>query len=368
MTPLYLDHNASQPLKPAARAALLAALEQPGNASSVHGFGRVQRRLLETARGQVAALAGLPPAGLVFTAGASEANNLALRGLPGSVLVGAAEHPSVLAARPDARRIPVSADGVIEPAALAAALAGLDRPLVAIQAANNETGVIQPLAELAPLVRAAGGWLHVDAVQAAGRLPPADWALHADSVALSAHKLGGPQGIGALLLAREASLVPLIAGGGQERRRRAGTEAVALAAGFGAAAAEAAATQPGEAARLLALRQRLEAGLLALAPDSVVFGAGAPRLGNTAAFAVPGIAAETALAALDLAGVAVSSGAACSSGKVEPSHVLAAMGIAPALARGALRVSLGWTTAAADVDRFLAVWKDHLSRTRATAA
>lgn len=368
MTPLYLDHNASQPLKPAARAALLAALETAGNASSVHGFGRAQRRLLEAARAQVAALAGLPPAGLVFTAGASEANNLALRGLPGPLLVGATEHPSILAVRPDARRIPVTAEGLIEPAALAAALEGLAQPLVAIQAANNETGVIQPLAALAPLVRAAGGWLHVDAVQAAGRLPPGDWAAMADSVALSAHKLGGPQGVGALLLAREAPLVPLVAGGGQERRRRAGTEPVALAAAFGAAAAEAAATQAAEAARLLALRERLEAGLKALASDSAIFGAGAPRLGNTTAFAVPGIAAETALAALDLAGIAVSSGSACSSGKVEPSHVLAAMGVAPALARGALRVSLGWTTAADDVDRFLAVWKDHLSRSRATAA
>ncbi len=370
MPPLYLDHNATQPLKPAARDALLAALAVTGNASSVHGYGRAQRRLLDQARAQVAALADLPPEGVVFTAGASEANNLALCGLPATAwLVSAVEHPSALAVRPEAQRLPVDADGLVRPADLAAALAALPAPaLVVIQAANNETGVVQPLADLAPLVRAAGGWLHVDAVQAAGRLPRALWAAGADSLALSAHKLGGPQGVGALLLARPTPLAPLIAGGGQERRRRAGTEPVALIAGFAAAATAAIADQAGEALRLLALRDLLEAGLRRLAPDCQVFGQAAPRLPNTTAFAVPGVAAETALAALDLAGVAISSGSACSSGKVEPSHVLAAMGVAPELARGALRVSLGWTTTAADVDRFLAVWKDHLTRLKATAA
>ena len=370
MTALYLDHNASQPLRPAAREALLAALENCGNAASVHGFGRAQRRLLEQARAQVAALAGMPPAGLVFTSGATEANNLALKGLPAaSLLLGATEHPSVLAARPDARLLPVGPEGRIDSAALAAALAAAPAPaLVAIQAANNETGVLQPLDLLAPLVRRAGGWLHVDAVQAAGRLPSALWAAQADSLALSAHKLGGPQGAGALLLAREAPLVAQQSGGGQERRRRAGTEPVALLAGFGAAAAAAAADQPAEALRQIHLRDRLEAGLRRLDAGTVIFGAATPRLPNTTAFAVPGVAAETALAALDLAGVAISSGSACSSGKVAPSHVLAAMGVDPALARCALRVSLGWTTTAAAVDRFLAVWESHLARRESSAA
>jgi cysteine desulfurase len=366
----YLDHNASQPLRPAARQALLAALEGEGNASSVHGFGRGQRRRLERARAEVAALAGWPPAGVVFTSGATEANNLALKGLPAaSLLLGGGEHPSVLAAAPGARRLPLTSEGLVEAAVLAAALAELPAPtLVALQAANNETGVIQPLAQLAPLVRQAGGWLHVDAVQAAGRLPPELWAAEADSLALSAHKLGGPQGAGALLLARDTPLAAQLAGGGQERRRRAGTEPVALLAGFGAAAAAAAAAQSAEAARLLALRERLEAGLRRIEARTVIFGEAAPRLPNTTAFAVPGVAAETALAALDLAGVALSSGSACSSGKVEPSHVLAAMGVAPGLARCALRASLGWSTTAAEVDRFLAVWESHLARLEPSAA
>ena len=370
MPACYLDHNASQPLRPAARAALLAALEGEGNAASVHAFGRAQRRHLEQARAAVAALAGLPPAAVVFTSGATEANNLALKGLPAaSLLLGGGEHPSALAAAPAAGRLPLTADGLIEPGVLAAALTALPAPtLVAIQAANNETGVLQPLALLAPQVRAAGGWLHVDAVQAAGRLPRALWADGADSLALSAHKLGGPQGAGALLLARDAPLTAQLAGGGQERRRRAGTEPVALLAGFGAAAAEAADRQAAEAARLLALRERLEAGLRRISAATVIFGAGAPRLPNTTAFAVPGVAAETALAALDLAGVALSSGSACSSGKVEPSHVLAAMGVAPGLARCALRASLGWSSTAAEVDRFLAVWESHLARLEPSAA
>lgn len=368
MTSVYLDHNAAQPLRPSARAALVAALEQSGNAASVHAFGRAQRRLLDRARGQVAALAGLPPAGLVFTSGATEANNLALKGLGFTrLLVGASEHPSVLAAAPQAEVLPVTAAGLVEPAALARRLAA-GPALVAIQAANNETGVLQPLEALAPLVRAAGGWLHVDAVQVAGRLPAALWAPHADSLALSAHKLGGPQGCGALLLARDAAVVPLLAGGGQERRRRAGTEAVALIAGFGAAAEEAGGLQAAESARLAALHARLEAGLLALEPATRIFGREGPRLPNTTAFAVPGLAADTALAALDLAGIAVSSGAACSSGKVEPSHVLAAMGVAAPLAKGALRVSLGWTTRDGDIARFLAAWEDHLARSRRAVA
>jgi cysteine desulfurase len=301
---------------------------------------------------------------VIFTAGASEANNLALKGLPSAAIaVSAGEHPSVLSAAPQAERLPMDGDGRLKLDALAAWLAAAPRPaLVALQAANNETGVVQPIAEAAAKVRAAGGWLHVDAVQAAGRLPAADWALEADSLALSAHKLGGPQGVGALVLRRDAPLSAQLAGGGQERRRRAGTEAVALIAAFGAALDEADRQQPAEAPRLMSLQQRLEQGLRALDPDVVLFGAGTARLPNTSCFALPGTRAETFLIALDLDGVAVSSGAACSSGKVEGSHVLAAMGAAADLSGGALRVSTGWDSKAEHIDRFLATAAAHLRR------
>ena len=362
--PAYLDYNATAPLRPAVREALLAALDTLGNPSSPHGFGRRARALVEAARACLADFAAAPGSGVVFTAGASEANNLALKGLPAAAIaVSAGEHPSVLAAAPEAERLPLDGEGRLDLQALAAWLQRAPRPaLVALHAANNETGVIQPLMEAAAQVRGAGGWLHVDAVQAAGRLPAADWAPAADSLALSAHKLGGPQGVGALVLRRETPLTAQLTGGGQERRRRAGTEAVALIAAFGAALDEAARLQPAETLRLSALRQRLEQGLGALDTAVVVFGAGAERLSNTTCFALPGTRAETFLIALDLEGVAVSSGSACSSGKVEGSHVLAAMGVAPELAAAALRISTGWDSRPEHVDRFLAAAAAHLRR------
>ncbi len=365
---VYLDYNATAPLRPEAAAALEAALRETGNPSSIHGFGRRARRRVEDAREAVAALVGGGPAGVIFTSGGSEANNLALTGLPaGRILVSEVEHDSVLRTAPEARRLPVDSQGRIDLDALGEALAeddGAAGPvLVSVMLANNETGVIQPVAEIAALARARGALVHCDAVQAAGRLEIDLEALGVAALSLSAHKLGGPQGAGALVLAEGISVAPLIRGGGQERRRRAGTENVPAIAGFGAAAA-AVLDAPKPDPELAGLRDGLEARLRALAPELVIFGAEAPRLANTSCFALPGLSAETQLLALDLAGIAVSSGAACSSGKVEPSHVLGAMGVGAETAASAIRVSLGWATTAADLERFIEAW-DGLYRRRA---
>ncbi|HEY0439670.1 MAG TPA: cysteine desulfurase family protein [Xanthobacteraceae bacterium] len=368
----YLDWNATAPLRPAARAALARALEGTGNPSSVHGEGRTARRLIESARQSVAALVGAEPGNVVFTSGGTEANMLALtphlqvgpeRAPRDRLLVSAIEHPSVGCggrfAAEAVSRIAVSASGALDLGDLQAQLSGAVRPLVSIMLANNETGVLQPVRAAAEIVHAAGGILHVDAVQAAGRMAVDITALGADLMTLSAHKIGGPQGVGALLR-RDQSLHfpdPLLKGGGQERGLRAGTENVAAIAGFGAAAAELRAQVAAEIVHLSGLRDRLEAGLRAIAPETVIFGADAARVPNTTLFALAGIKAETALIALDLAGIAVSSGSACSSGKVAPSHVLAAMGVAPELARGAIRISTGYGSTAADIDRFLQAWR-----------
>jgi len=361
---IYLDWNATAPLRSEARAAALAALGVIGNPSSVHGEGRAARRLIEQAREQVAALVGAEPRNVVFTSGGTEANMLALvpMGARDRLLTSAVEHPSVLAGgrfpAGNVERLPVTEDGQIDLAALEQRLAALrDGALVSIMAANNETGVIQPVTQAARLVHSAGGLLHVDAVQAAGRIGWDISAMGADLVTLSAHKIGGPKGVGALIGRTGLDTFrPLITGGGQERGARAGTENVAGIAGFGAAAAAARASLAAEAARMEALRERLETGLEAASPEVVVFGIEAERLPNTTLFAVPGMKAETAVIAFDLEGVAVSAGAACSSGKVQPSHVLAAMGVPPQLARAAVRVSLGPTTTESDVDGFIAAW------------
>jgi cysteine desulfurase len=371
----YLDWNATAPLRPEARAALLAACDVMGNPSSVHAEGRAARALVEEARRQVAALVGAEPRNVTFTSGGTEANLMALspaleqgsdRAPRDRMLLSAIEHPSVRCggrfAAAAIEEVPVGADGRIELAALEQRLAAVSRaggrPLVAIMLANNETGVIQPVREAAGLVHQMGGLLHVDAVQAVGKVPCAVRELGADFIAISAHKLGGPKGVGALIRGDEALHLadPLVKGGGQERGGRAGTENVAGIAAFGAAAAAAAAGLSQERARIAALRDRLEAGLLAISADAVIFGAGVERLPNTTFFAVPGVKAETALIALDLAGVAVSSGSACSSGKVAPSHVLAAMGVAARLGAGAIRVSLGFSTTDEEVHCFLEAW------------
>jgi cysteine desulfurase len=368
----YFDWNATAPLRPQAAAALAQAFGVPGNPSSVHAEGRAARRLVERAREQVAALVGAEPGNVFFTSGGTEANMLALspaietareKRPRDRLLLSAVEHPSV---RTGGRfpgdmveDVPVKPDGRVDLDALSAAVARASRPLVSLMLANNETGVVQPVAEAAAIAHGSGGLIHVDAVQGPGRIACDIGALGADLLTISAHKLGGPKGVGALV--RRADAIhfpePLIRGGGQERGMRAGTENVIGIVAFGAAAAAAREAWPAEAERMRMLRDTLEAGLRAITPQAVIFGEAAKRLPNTTLFAVEGMKAETAVIAFDLEGIAVSSGAACSSGKVQPSHVLAAMGVLPALVRGAVRVSLGWTTTEADIERFLAAWR-----------
>lgn len=368
----YFDWNATAPLRDEARLALSAALGLTGNASSVHGEGRAVRRLLEDARSQVAMLVGAEPRNVTFTSGATEANMLALtprvevggrREPRDRLFVSAIEHPSVLSggrfAAGQVEELPVTPDGIVNLAALPAALARAERPLVSVMLANNETGVIQPIRAIADLVHASSGILHVDAAQGPGRIDCDMAGLGADMMSISSHKLGGPQGAGALVCRGDVHIAdPLIRGGGQERGLRAGTENVAAIAGFGAAAAV---TRQVDAVRVAALRDRFESMLKRATPQVMIFTAGAPRLPNTSLFTVPGLKAETAVIAFDLNGVAVSSGSACSSGKIQASHVLTAMGVEPALARGAIRVSFGWNTSESDVETLLIAWNKVVS-------
>lgn len=365
-TAVYLDHNATAPLRPAVAQAITECLGRVGNPSSVHRFGRAARRTVEEARERVAALVGACAADVVFTSGGTEANALALKGCGRArVLVSAVEHDSVLRAMP-AETIPVDGEGRVVPEALTALLAADGRQaLVSVMLANNETGVLQPIAEIAARAHAAGALVHCDASQAAGKVLVSLGDLGVDLMTLSAHKLGGPHGVGALVAAEHVALTPLLAGGGQERGRRAGTENVAGLAGFGVAA-ELAAADLEAFAGLAALRDAIERRL-----PAVVIGAGAPRLPNTSCLAMPGVAGEVQVMAFDLAGIAVSAGSACSSGKVRASHVLAAMGVPPDVAAGAIRVSLGWNSSAEDVESFIAAWTALAARTavnRTTAA
>jgi cysteine desulfurase len=359
----YLDHNATSPLRPEARAAVVLALDTVGNPSSVHGAGRAARRLVEESRTRVAALAGAMPAEVVFTGGGTEANAMALRGTPRRAVVSAVEHPSVLENAPGAAVIPVDEQGLVDLEALNDALGDGAPAVVSVMAANNETGVVMPIEAVSEVARRHGALVHVDAVQLAGKGDlTAIWAV-ADLLTLSAHKLGGPSGAGALLVRSGIGLSPLVAGGGQERGQRAGTENLCGIAGFGAAAA--AAAWHAEAPRIAELRDQLEDGVRQASAGAIVVGAGAPRLPNTACIALPGTPAETQVMALDLAGIAVSAGSACSSGKVQRSHVLAAMGLDDAAASSAIRVSLGWNSSRKDVDLFLAAWADMCARRRA---
>ena len=368
---VYLDWNATAPLRPQARAAIAAALHVTATPSSVHAEGRAARALVEKARGEVASLVGAEAKNVTFTSGATETNVLALTPAitvggrkveRDRLFISSIEHASVLGggrfAAAQVEQLPVTGEGVVDLAALKGAIAGATRPLVSVMQANNETGVIQPIRAIADIVHAADGVLHVDAVQCAGRIDCDIEALGADLLTVSSHKLGGPQGAGALVRRGDIHIAePLLKGGGQERGQRAGTENVAAIAGFGAACVAAQTARKADAIRMAALRDRLEAGILALIPDAVVFGSATARLPNTTLFGVAGMKAETAIIAFDLNGIAVSSGSACSSGKVQLSHVLTAMGIAPSLARGAIRVSLGWETTEGEVEKFLAAWK-----------
>ena len=375
---VYLDYNATAPLRAEAREAALAAMETTGNPSSVHAEGRAARRIVEDARNQVARLAGISSRCVTFVSGGTEAANAALNPLFGGgpnaaplerLIVSAGEHPCVLSGHrfPAAEVAPLRPDGRVDLDWLDAACRRPGRALVALQGANNETGVIQPVAEAAALVHAAGGFLFCDAVQMAGRMASDVATLGPDALMLSAHKMGGLKGAGALVMSREGLSLgaPFMRGGGQERGARAGTESVAAIAAFGAAARESLAELDSEPARLTGLRDRLALAVRSVAADAAIFGETAPRLPNTVCFAVPGVEAATLMIALDLAGVAVSSGSACSSGKVTPSHVLAAMGVTPELARGAIRLSLGFASSEADVDRFAHAFASVIARMRA---
>jgi cysteine desulfurase len=365
-TDTYLDWNATAPLRPEAAAAMSAALARCGNPSSVHRWGRAGRQMVEHAREAVAALlGGVDPSNVVFVSGGTEANHLALLGAGRRrVLVSAVEHDSVRHAVPGSETIPVDCDGVVALDGLERLLATDTRPaLVSVMFANNETGVIQPVAGIAAIARKYRALFHCDAVQAAGKFALDASEIGADLFTLSAHKLGGPPGVGALVVTGGLDLVPLFHGGGQERGRRAGTENLPGIAGFAAAAA-ASTERIAIYDRVRALRDELEASIAAVAPDAVVVGATAPRLPNTSAIAMPGVAAETQVIALDLDGVMVSAGAACSSGKVGPSHVLAAMGVGSDLAGSAIRVSLGWSSSEADIAHFLRAWSALYRRRR----
>lgn len=364
--PVYLDYNATAPLKPAVIDAMTAALAELGNASSVHRFGRLARRSVDAARDEVAALVGAEPRQVVFTSGGTEANNLAIAaaGTRRRILVSAVEHDSILQAAPDAEIIPVDARGEVDLAALQAMLERDTRPaLVCVMLANNETGATQPLALVTHLAHAHGALVHCDAVQAAGKMAIDVARLETDTLALSAHKFGGPQGIGALIVADSVGLHPVIRGGGQERGWRAGTENMPAIRGFGVAARLAREDLTAMQA-LGALRDAMEERLLRVAPDVAVMAPGPGRLPNTSCVALPGIPAETQVMALDLAGIAVSAGSACSSGKVRPSRVLRAMGASPEIANSAIRISLGWRTAPEDIEHFVDGWTTMVARIR----
>jgi cysteine desulfurase len=366
---VYLDWNATAPLRPEARAAMTAAWDLCGNPSSVHAEGRHARRLVEEARALISGAIGALPRNVVFTSGGTEANALALT--PGlrrdshlplqRLIVSAIEHASVLAGgrfpSVAVETVGVTSSGLLDLDRLRTMLDRGPPALVSVMLANNETGAVQPVKEAGEIVRSTGGLLHVDAIQALGKIPFNLNALNADLVTVSAHKIGGPKGVGAVILAEGVlGLEPLLRGGGQELGRRAGTENVAGVTGFGAAVKAAMGAMEGEAIRLEVLRNRLEKGLRETS-DIIVFSDSVQRLPNTTLFTVPGLMAETAVIGFDLAGIAVSSGSACSSGKVQPSHVLQAMGFAPKIAQGAVRLSLGWSTSQADVDCCLKAWR-----------
>lgn len=355
----YLDANASEPLRPEAKAAMSAAFEITGNPSSVHAHGRAARKLIEDAREKIAARFGARGQDTVFTSGGTEADALAIHalGIGRRVLISATEHDAVRSAAPGADVLPVSRDGIVDLDALRAWLAAGPPGLVCVMLANNETGTIQPVEQAAALCRTHGALLHVDAVQAAGRIQVDLTALGCHSLALSAHKMGGPSGVGALVLSPEVSgIIPLIAGGGQERGRRGGTQAVPAIAGF-AAVCGAIFDQP----QIAALRDRAEAAAVRI--GAIVCGGGAPRLANTTSLALPGARADTQVIAMDLAGVAVSAGAACSSGKVQTSHVLTAMGLG-ALAGETIRVSLPWNVSEAAIEAFETAYSRMAERSR----
>lgn len=366
--PIYLDYNATAPLHPQVREAMTELEGLPLNPSSVHYYGRMAKKLMEEARKKLAERLSAWPDEVLFTASATEANNMALSAFPGYRLaVAATEHSSILNAakqRPDTIILPVDKKGLLCQETLAKILEeNPGKLLVSVMLANNETGVIQPVTEIAKQVHAAGGLIHCDAVQAFGKIPLDFGLLGVDMLTLAAHKLGGPVGVGTLIVRNGLLIHPLLYGGGQEKRRRAGTENVAAIHGFGRLVE----IMP-DLSHLAGWRDKIETGLAAIAPQAVIPGAGAHRTGNTLCLTMPGISSETQLMNFDLAGICVSAGSACSSGRIEPSHVLQAMGYDKEITDCALRVSLGWATTEMEVERFIAVWIEMYQRLSKKAA
>ena len=360
---IYLDHNATAKIRPEVIDALTSAMVSVGNASSVHGAGRNARNLVEKARGQVATLIGAEFDQVVFTSGGTEANNQVMQPCdPSRTFVSAVEHPAVLDACPRAQRVPVDSDGVLDLSALESMLEKTENPqMVALMLANNETGVFQPVARAAEIAHHYGALIHCDAVQAVGKVPVNFNALGVDTMAMTAHKFGGPQGIGALVIRTPESVHCLMRGGGQERGLRGGTESVAHIIALGRAA-EISLERMDEYTDIADLRDQMEARLTEATPGIKIFGVRARRLPNTSKLLMPGVSSETQVISFDLAGIEVSAGSACSAGRIEPPYVLTAMGVPDEDALCALRVSLGWDTSEADIDRFLVEWRRIVER------
>jgi cysteine desulfurase len=366
---IYLDYNASAPLLECAKEIMLDIWQRPANASAVHGYGRGARSHVENARGTIAKTLGIPDTQIVFNSGATEGNNTIIKHFKAAypdekILISAVEHRAVLECGVDADHIPVSSDGVVDLNALESLLKS-KTSLVSVMLVNNESGVIQPIKEIAALAHRHGALLHCDAVQAYGRIPVDMNALDIDFLTLSAHKIGGPQGVGALAMRLCGETPVLLQGGGQEKGARAGTENVAGIAGFGVAAQHVA--QHLNAYQDIApLRDTLETQIAEISPEVLFFGQHAKRVSNTSFFSLPGVLSGTLMMSLDLDGIAISSGSACSSGRVEQSHVLKAMGISDHDGSGALRVSMGLDTTQDDVDVFLASWTKLYNRLKPT--
>lgn len=361
MTAIYFDHNATTMLLPAARSAMEEVMNCYGNASSIHAAGRKMRQYIEKARTQIAAFFNVLPAQVVFTSGATEANNLVIKGFRGNVITSAIEHDSVLKARPDLTICPVTKEGVINLEALEALLQKTSSPcLVSIMAANNETGVIQPLLSVKELCRQYGAFFHSDVVQIVGK-KKIDWSeLGLDYLSFSAHKIGGPQGVGVLIVHPHHPLQPLIHGGGQERYFRAGTENVIGIVGLGAAVDQ---CDDQDWREVHHLRLELEQYLTTHFSDVTIFGKTAPRLPNTVNLTMPGVSNSIQVMHFDLHHIFLSAGSACSSGKVKPSHVLQAMGVDPAQIETSIRISFGVSTTTAEIERFIEVWEMLYDRT-----
>ena len=362
---IYLDYNATAPLRPGVKEAMLEVLDDPGNASSIHAHGRTARKQIETARAQVADLVGATAEQVTFNSGATEANNTILNHYADQqILISAIEHPCIQEACRPAAHIPVTRDGLIDLAALETLMETHQPALVSVMLVNNETGVIQPIEKISTLCRVYQTKLHVDGAQATGKIPFNMAKLGIDYLPLSAHKMGGPQGIGALIVRQSAEPPVLLHGGGQEKRKRGGTENTAGIIGFGVAAAHAKAHIE-EFRALSELQNRFETGLRNMASDVVVFGEGAERVANTTCCAIPGTTAETILIAMDLAGICISSGSACSRGKVGQSATLGAMDAPDDLLKAALRISTGWFTTQEEIDKLLEELEKVVKRMRA---